>query len=55
MDELHYTDKDKTFRTDSAVTQENDRMKLTGKGMILSLATRELRLLSAVKALIRPN
>jgi LPS export ABC transporter protein LptC len=55
MDELHYTDKDKTFRTDSVVTQENDRMKLTGKGMILSLATRELRLLSTVKALIRPN
>ncbi|MDQ5986786.1 MAG: Lipopolysaccharide export system protein LptC [Syntrophus sp. SKADARSKE-3] len=55
MNELHYTDKDKTFRTDSTVTQENDRMRLTGKGMILSLITRELRLLSAVKALIRPN
>ncbi len=55
MDELHYTDADKTFRTDSKVFHENNRMKLEGKGMNLSLITREMKLMSAVKAFIKPN
>jgi LPS export ABC transporter protein LptC len=50
MDELHYTERDRIFKSNSFVYHENARMKIQGKGMVLSLATRELRLLSAVEA-----
>ena len=53
MDDLHYAEKDKNFRTDSVVVQENDRMKIKGRGMVLSLKTQQLKLLSDVKALIK--
>lgn len=53
MDDLHYTDKDRSFRTNSVVVQENDRMKIQGRGMVLSLKTQQLKILSNVKALIK--
>jgi LPS export ABC transporter protein LptC len=55
MNDLHYTDADKVFKTDSPVFHENDRIKVQGKGMVLSLATREMKILSAVKATIKPK
>jgi LPS export ABC transporter protein LptC len=55
MDELHYTDRDKVFKTDSMVLHENSRMTLQGKGMVLSLLTKELKLLSSVKASTKPR
>ena len=55
MNDLHYKDADRTFTTDSLVIHENDRIKVQGKGMILSLATREMKLLSAVKATTKPK
>lgn len=53
MDDLHYTEKDKSFKTHSMVVQENDRMKIRGRGMVLSLKTQQLKILSDVKALIK--
>jgi len=53
MDDLRYTDKDRSFRTDSVVVQENARMRIQGRGMVLSLKTRQLKILSNVKALIK--
>ncbi len=53
VDVLHYKNKERTIRTDSAVVHENDRIQLRGKGMVLSLTKRELKLLSNVKALIK--
>jgi LPS export ABC transporter protein LptC len=55
MDELHYNDVNKTFKTDSAVFLENERMALRGRGMSLFLTTKELKLLSEVKATIKPG
>lgn len=55
MNDLHYTDADKVFKTDSQVIHENDRIKVQGKGMVLSLAAREMKLLSAVKATTKPQ
>jgi len=55
MDKISYKDGDKTFRTDSAVLYENQRMNLQGKGMNLSLVKKELKLLAAVRAVIKPE
>jgi LPS export ABC transporter protein LptC len=53
MEDLRYTAKDRSMRTDSLVVQENERMRLQGRGMVLSLARRELTLLANVRALIK--
>lgn len=53
MDDLHYNDKKRIFTTDSVVHHENGRMKLQGKGMVMSMVTKEMRLLSDVKALMK--
>jgi len=53
MDDLIYSDKEKTLRTDSEVTLENAKTKLQGKGMKISLATRRIELMSRVKAVIK--
>jgi len=55
MDDLHYRDADRTFKTNSPVFHENDRISIQGKGMVLSLTTREIKLLSAVKATTKPR
>lgn len=53
MDDLHYTENDKMFRTNSVVVHENSRMKIKGRGMVMSLQEQRLKLLSDVKALFK--
>ena len=55
MDDLHYRDAEKVFKTDSQVFHENDSMKVQGKGMVIYLTTREMKLLSAVRATTKPR
>jgi LPS export ABC transporter protein LptC len=54
-DELHYTDAEKTFKTESTVFFKNKRLELQGRGMNMFLTTKELKLLSEVKATIKPK
>lgn len=51
-DYLKYSDAEKKFYTDAPVVMENQRMKITGKGLSLFMNTGELNLLSSVKAKI---
>ena len=51
-DYIHYSDAQKKFYTDAPVTMENQRMKITGKGMALFMNKGELNIPSSVKATI---
>jgi LPS export ABC transporter protein LptC len=53
MDQLNYSHAQRKIFTDAVVTMENPKMRVSGKGMTLSLTNRELRLLSNIKASIR--
>lgn len=51
-DYLSYNNAEKRFYTDAPVTMENKRMKVTGKGLSLSMNKGELNIPSLVKARI---
>jgi LPS export ABC transporter protein LptC len=51
-DHVNYNDAQKKFYTDAPVTMENQRMKITGKGMALFMNKGELNIPSSVKATI---
>ena len=53
MERLNYSHAQRAIFTDAVVTMENPKMRISGKGMTLSLANRELRLLSNIKASVR--
>ena len=53
MDRLNYSHAHRRISTDAVVTIENPRMRVSGKGMTLSLADREMRLLSNIKASVK--
>jgi len=53
MDDLKYTEREKTLRTGSEVMLENARAKLTGRGMKISLSERRIELASHVAAVIK--
>ncbi|MBN1613704.1 MAG: LPS export ABC transporter periplasmic protein LptC [Deltaproteobacteria bacterium] len=52
-DHLNYSHGDRRISTDAVVTMENPRMRVSGKGMTMSLDDRELRLLSNIKASVK--
>jgi LPS export ABC transporter protein LptC len=54
-DHLLYSNEDKTFHTDAVVMMENQRIKIKGKGLSLSLKDENLALLSGVTARIEQN
>jgi lipopolysaccharide export system protein LptC len=51
-DYIYYSDLQKKFYTDAPVTVENERMKITGKGMALLMDKGELNIPSTVKAIV---
>jgi LPS export ABC transporter protein LptC len=53
MDRLNYSHAHRRISTDAVVTMENPKMRVSGKGMTLSLTDRELRLLSDIKASVK--
>lgn len=54
-DHLLYSNGEKKFHTDAAVSMESGQIKITGKGMTLSLKDENVALLSDVKARIGRN
>jgi LPS export ABC transporter protein LptC len=51
-DHLSYNDAQKKLYTDAPVTMENERMKITGRGLILFMDKGELNIPSSVRAKI---
>ncbi len=49
---LHYSDAQKKIYTDAPVTMENERMKISGRGLILYIDKGELSIPSTVRAKI---
>lgn len=53
MDNLTYRARERILATDSSVTMENERIKVSGKGMRIYMDSRELRLLANVSAVVK--
>ncbi|HOF04202.1 MAG TPA: LPS export ABC transporter periplasmic protein LptC [Syntrophales bacterium] len=52
-DKLFYTEKNKTLHTDAPVILDNEKTRIHGQGMRLSMNDRRLELMSHVKAIIK--
>jgi len=51
-DDLYYSDREKKIYTNAPVMMENNRMNITGKGLVLYLNRGEIDIPSMVKAKI---
>lgn len=52
-DQVYYHGKDRVLTTDSVVTLETEKSRLQGKGMILRIDTREMRLQKDISAVLK--